>query len=369
MSPSRRRPSTPRSTRDHSERERAERLQAATYRISEAAHAAEDLPQLFRAVHDIISELMPAKNLYIALYDTEVGLLSFPYWVDEHDPPPAPHKPERGLTEYVLRTGQPLLATPEVHEELGRRGEAELVGAPSLDWIGVPLKAHDRTIGVLVAQTYTEGIRFGEREKDILQFVSTQVAMAIERKRAEEAVRTSEARLKALLDSALDACVTMDETGRITSWSAAAETVFGWPASEAIGRSLAATIIPPQHREGHGRGLARFLETGEGPILRQRIEITALHRDGREFPVELTVTPIRLGDHWLFGAFVRDLTEAKHAEQALRRSEASYRGLVEHAAYGIYRATADGKFLMVNPALFTMLGFPSADDLLNMDAS
>jgi PAS domain S-box-containing protein len=503
MSPSRRRPGTPRSTRDHTERERAEQLQAATYRISEAAHAAEDLPELFRAIHGIISELMPARNLYIALYDADVGLLSFPYWVDEHDPPPAPRQLERGLTEYVLRTGQPLLATPEVHEDLGRRGEADLVGAPSLDWIGVPLKAHDRTIGVLVAQTYTEGIRFGERETDILQFVSTQVAMAIERKRAEEAVRASEARLKALLDSALDACVTMDETGRITSWSAAAETVFGWPASEAIGRSLAATIIPPQHREGHGRGLARFLETGEGPILRQRIEITALHRDGREFPVELTVTPIRLGDHWLFGAFVRDrtdqkqaeqalrkevgereaaeqllrqvidadpslvfvkdrdgkfvlvnkavadiygttvdsqvgktdadfnpnkeevehflrddravmdsrrpklvteeavtnpatgatrwfqtvkvpllspdgeahrvlgvatdITERKRAEEALRRSEASYRGLVEHAAYGIYRATGDGRFLMVNPALFTMLGYGSAEELLKID--
>ncbi|HTD70548.1 MAG TPA: PAS domain S-box protein [Gemmatimonadales bacterium] len=357
------------SRRDPTERERAQQLQAATYRISEATNAAEDLPQLFRAIHGIISELMPAKNLYIALQDTTSGVLSFPYWVDEHDPPPTPHRPSRGLTEYVLRTGQPLLATPEVHEDLSRRGEAELVGAPSLDWIGVPLKTHDRTIGVLVAQTYTQGIRFGEREKDILQFVSTQVAMAIERKRAEEAVRTSEGQLKALLDSALDACVTMDETGRLTSWSAAAETVFGWRASEAIGRSLAETIIPQQHREGHARGLARFLETGEGPILRQRIEITALHRNGREFPVELTVTPIRLGDHWLFGAFVRDLTEEKHAEQALRRSEASYRGLVEHAAYGIYRATAHGKFLMVNPALFTMLGFPSADDLLKIDAS
>src|SRR5216117_3157066 len=368
MSPSRRPPSTRRvSERSAIEREQAAQLQTATYRISEAAHAAEDLAQLFRAVHDIISELMPAKNLYIALYDAHAGLLSFPYWVDEHDPPPARHKLERGLTEYVLRTGQPLLATPQVHEELSRRGEADLVGAPSLDWIGVPLKAHDRTIGVLVAQTYTEGIRFGEREKDILQFVSTQVAMAIERKRAEEAVRASEARLKALLDSALDACVTMDETGRITSWSAAAEAVFGWPAWETIGRSLAATIIPRQHREGHARGLARFLETGEGPILRQRIEITALHRDGREFPVELTVTPTRLGDHWLFGAFVRDLTDANRAEQALRRSEASYRGLVEHAAYGIYRATADGKFLMVNPALFTMLGYPSAEDVLQLD--
>src|SRR6267143_1387894 len=445
MSPSRRRPPTRGGSKtEATERAQAAQLQTATYRFSEAANAAEDLSELFRAIHDIISGLMPAKNLYVALYDADTGRLSFPYWIDEHDPPPAPHKLERGLTEYVLRTGQPLLATPEVHEELGRRGEAELVGAPSLDWIGVPLKAHDRTIGVLVAQTYVEGIRFGEREKDILQFVSTQVAMAIERKRAEEAVRTSEAQLKALLDSALDACVTMDETGRLTSWSAAAEAVFGWPASEAIGRSLADTIIPQQHREGHARGLARFLETGEGPILRQRIEITALHRDGREFPVELTVTPIRLGDHWLFGAFVRDrtdqkqaeqalrkevgereaaeqllrqvidadpslvfvkeepvtnpatgatrwfqtvkvpllspdgearrvlgvatdITERKRAEEALRRSEASYRGLVEHAAYGIYRATGDGTFLMVNPALFTMLGHGSAEELLKID--
>src|SRR6266576_2417744 len=368
MSPSRRRPSTHRGSKSEAtEREQAAQLQAATYRISEAANAAEDLPQLFRAVHDIITELMPAKNLYIALYDTDAGILSFPYWVDEHDPAPAPRELERGLTDYVLRTGQPLLATPQVHEDLVRRGEADLIGAPSLDWIGVPLKAQERAIGVLVPQTYPEGVRFGERQKDILQFVSTQVAMANEPKPAEEAVRASEARLKALLDSALDACVTMDETGRITSWSAAAETVFGWPASEALGRSLADTIIPPQHREAHARGLARFLETGEGPILRQRIEITALHRDGREFPVELTVTPIRLGDHWLFGAFVRDLTDAKRAEQALRRSEASYRGLVEHAAYGIYRATADGKFLMVNPALFAMLGYASAEELLKID--
>ncbi len=368
MSPSRRRPparSGPKT--EASEREQAAQLQTATYRISEATNAAEDLSELFRAIHDIIGGLMPAKNLYVALYDADTGLLSFPYWIDEHDPPPAAHELERGLTEYVLRTGQPLLATPEVHEELGRRGEADLVGAPSLDWIGVPLKAHDRTIGVLVSQTYAEGIRFGEREKNILQFVSTQVAMAIERKRAEEAVRTSEARLKALLDSALDACVTMDEDGRITSWSAAAEAVFGWSAPEAIGRSLAETIIPPQYREGHARGLARFLETGEGPILRQRIEITALHRDGREFPVELTVTPIRLGDRWLFGAFVRDVTAEKRAEQALHRSEASYRGLVEHAAYGIYRATGDGKFLMVNPALFTILGYGSAEELLRVD--
>src|SRR2546423_14302178 len=115
MSPRRRRPSTHRGSKSEAtEREQAAQLQAATYRISEAANAAEDLPQLFRAVHQIISGLMPANNLYIALYDADAGLLSFPHWVDEHDPAPVTRELRRGLTEYVLRTGQPLLATPQV---------------------------------------------------------------------------------------------------------------------------------------------------------------------------------------------------------------------------------------------------------------
>src|SRR2546426_11135284 len=129
MSPRRRRPSTHRGSKSEvTEREQAAQLQAATYRISEAANAAEDLPQLFRAVHGIISELMPAKNLYIALYDTDAGILSFPYWVDEHDPPPARHKLERGLTEDSLRSRQRLLATPGVHWTLSYCGTQDQVG-------------------------------------------------------------------------------------------------------------------------------------------------------------------------------------------------------------------------------------------------
>src|SRR2546421_11629780 len=100
MSPSRRRPSTPRgSNGETTEREQAARLQTATYRISEAANAAEHLPELFRAIHGIISELMPARNLYISLYDAAAGVLSFPYWADERDPPPTAHKVQRAPTE------------------------------------------------------------------------------------------------------------------------------------------------------------------------------------------------------------------------------------------------------------------------------
>jgi len=325
---------------------RAQQLQGATYRIAQAAIGTPGLADLLPAVHQIVGELMPTQNFYIALYDPVHELLSFPYAVDERDEDFPTKKPGKGLTEYVLRTGQPLLVTPEVQTELERRGEVELIGAPSIDWLGVPLKIGDRTIGVLVAQTYTPGVRYGEREKEILQFVSTQVAMAIERSRADGELRASEARLKAIIDAALDSVITMDGDGVIRSWSPQAERTFGWPASETIGRRLSATIIPPRYRDAHERGLAHFLATGAGPVLNRRIEITGLRRDGREFPVELTITPVRIGGAWLFSAFVRDISERKLVEQRRATQYTVTRILAEagtlaEAASGILRSIAE----------------------------
>ncbi|MDE3034408.1 MAG: PAS domain S-box protein [Nitrospirota bacterium] len=134
-------------------------------------------------------------------------------------------------------------------------------------------------------------------------------------KAAEEALRESETRTRVIVETALDAVVVMASDGRITEWNAHAETVFGWPRAEAIGRVLAETIIPPAHREAHERGLRRFLETGQGPLLNRRVEITACRRDGGEFPVELAITPARQGNVHTFSAFVRDITQRKESEK------------------------------------------------------
>jgi PAS domain S-box-containing protein len=177
--------------RDSTSRKRIEKLKDSIFRISAAAISSETLDELFQCIHKVIADLMPANNFYIALYDAATDTLSFPYFVDEYDPTPAPKKPGRGLTEYVLRTGNPLLASPEVFADLERRGEVESVGAPSIDWLGVPLNISGKTIGVLVVQSYTEGVRFSEEEKDILKFVSDQVAMTVHRKKAEAQIRAS----------------------------------------------------------------------------------------------------------------------------------------------------------------------------------
>jgi len=142
---------------------------------------------------------------------------------------------------------------------------------------------------------------------------------ALEDAQLKSAEREGEAaEFAAIIDTALDAVIRMDSGGVITGWNAQAAATFGWTAAEAIGRLLADTIIPPQHRESHRRGLERYLTTGEHQILNRRIEITALHRNGREFEVELAVTPVRVGAGWYFTAFVRDVTARKHAEAAQR---------------------------------------------------
>jgi PAS domain S-box-containing protein len=177
--------------RDITESKRAEQVQQAIYRISQALVTTASLDELYHSIHNILGELMPVENFYIELYDPNNDLLSFPYYVDLYDQPPPPSKPERGLTEYVLRTKKPLWAPEGVFRELVQQGEVEVVGSDSLDWIGVPLKLEERVTGVMVAQSYTPGVLYNQEDLDLMEFVSTQVAVSIERKKAEDALRIS----------------------------------------------------------------------------------------------------------------------------------------------------------------------------------
>ncbi len=184
---------------DITERVRSARLESAVYRISQAANTSERLEDLFRSIHEVVGELMPARNFYIALHDPATNTLTFPYFVDEKEDAPPRRPLGKGLTEYVLRTGGPLLASPEVFDRLVASGEVVPIGAPSIDWLGVPLKAKGTAFGVLAVQSYTEGVRYTEQDRDILEFVSTQIAMAVERKRAEATLRERERALSSLL--------------------------------------------------------------------------------------------------------------------------------------------------------------------------
>ncbi|MFI5337781.1 MAG: ATP-binding protein, partial [Opitutales bacterium] len=178
---------------DVTARRHAELVQAALHQISEAAHATSDLPAMYRRIHEIVGALLPAKNFYVALYDETTELLSFPYFVDEIDPPPPPRKLGQGLTAMVLRNGRPLLLTAEKLDAMRREGTIQMVGTLPLDWLGIPLISEQRCIGVLGVQNYTGAIRYTARDSELLQFVSQHIAAAIERKQAAETLKVAKA--------------------------------------------------------------------------------------------------------------------------------------------------------------------------------
>jgi PAS domain S-box-containing protein len=125
-----------------------------------------------------------------------------------------------------------------------------------------------------------------------------------------------------ILDTAYDAFVSIDAKGVITAWNRQAEATFGWSREEAIGRTLTETIIPPRYHEGHQKGLERFLKTGEGPVLDKRIQLEGRHRDGHEFPIELTITALKTGETYAFNAFLHDISDRIRAEKEIQQKAA-----------------------------------------------
>jgi PAS domain S-box-containing protein len=152
--------------------------------------------------------------------------------------------------------------------------------------------------------------------------LGSQIGQFVVRRKAEDAVAESEARNRAILDSALDAVITMNHRGEVLEFNRAAERVFGYTRQDVLGREMAELIVPPSLRERHRRGLARYLETDAATVLDTRLEIVALHADGREFPVELTITRIELPGPATFTGYVRDITERRRAEKELKESRA-----------------------------------------------
>jgi len=306
------------SYRDITEQKRTEELNAALYAIAARSQSAEDLQQFFAAIHNIVGQLMNARNFYIALYDSQAQLLSFPYFVDEEDPTPAPKPLGRGLTEYILRSGEPLLVTPAVFEELERRGEVESIGTPSLDWLGVPLKSGTACIGVLVVQTYNENTRFGERDREILKFVSQQLAATIEHKRYEEALRRSEARSRSLILSAAFGICRCTLGGRFLDVNPALINMLGHGSVEDLLKLDARreVFVNPQD-------LDRLAEDYRRTGSLNGVELQWRRKDGRVIIVRLSGCAATISDEpeEVLELIAEDITDRRQLEEQLRQAQ------------------------------------------------
>ncbi len=304
--------------RDISDRKRVEALSSALYRVAEKSSTAHDLQQFFAAVHSIVDELMYARNFYIAIYDSATELLTFPYFVDEQDTAPTPKKLGRGLTDYLIRTGEPLLATPEVLQAMEDRGEVARNGSRSLDWMGVPLKVNSHTFGALVVQTYSRNIRYGERDKEILTFVARQLASAVEIKRNEQALRRSEARYRSLVQSSVYGIYRSSLEGRFLDVNPALITMLGYGSPEEV------LLLDPEkdvfaQPEEHSRLIEEFRRIGR----LDGIEVKWKRKDGSSITVRVSGRAVSSADEPadVLEAIAEDVTDRRALEDQFRQAQ------------------------------------------------
>src|SRR4051812_36028988 len=343
--------------RDVTESVRNEQMQSALFRIATLSRDARNLDEFYGAVHGIVNGLMEATYFYIAEYDAERDILTFPYFVDKYDPAPVGRPPGRGLTAYVLRTGKPLLATPEEFDDLKKSGEVESIGAPSVDWLGVPLSTGERTWGVIGVQTYDEGVRYTERDRDLLVFVAQHVASAIEQKRQEDALRESERRYRQMFENNRAVQLLLDpESGRIVDANVAAAEFYGWDVDTL--RTMHVWQINTLDEAAVRDEMTNVASQRRSYfVFRRRLA------NGETRDVEVHSGPIVSGGRKLLYSIIHDITERKHAEEALLLSEQKYRNIVDYASVGIYRSKPDGTILMANPSLARILGYESIEEL------
>ncbi len=276
--------------RDITERKDNELLRVANTQIVEAALSAPDIADLLKIIHENVNTLMPAPNFYIALYDERADLITFTYYANEHDSPFPSQKPGRDLTSYVLRTGKPLLVTPEVFDDLVKSEEVKGGSMSGVEWLGVPLKSGNQRFGVMAVQTYDQKIRFTEKNLETLNTIASQAAIAIERKRAEEALKrrndylAAAAEIGRLVTSTLDLNTIFSRTVKLVSerfgyYHAAIfvmeETGFNVTLAEATGEGS-----EEMKRMGHSRQVDNYSVIGRAIQLGLPVVVNNTALDG-----------------------------------------------------------------------------------------
>ena len=317
---------------DITERKRAELLQSALYRVAEMTTTTQDMQAFFSAVHRIVGELMHAGNFFIALCDPETEMVSFPYFVDEADEPPAPRKLKRGMTEYVFRTGRSLLASREILRTMIAAREIEVIGTLPVDWLGVPLKVGEATVGVLAVQSYTESIRYEETDQHVLTFVSQHIASALNRKRDEDALRQSEEMYRSILENIEDGYYETDLKGNMTFFNDPVAKMLGYTRDELLGMNnrdfMDADVAKVVYQE-----FSRVARTRE-PSRGFAYQLNA--KDGTKRFVEASVS-LKLDDDGNpvgFRGVKRDITARRLAEESFERNLKEFLAMVSSVSDG-----------------------------------
>lgn len=297
------------------------RTQTAIYQISEAVFSTHNLRELYPKVHQIIGELIPAKNFFIALYNTENSMVRFPYYVDEFDSAPpdtydTPSPMENGATPYVIRTGTSVLLNRQRYLELIESGEIELVGTLPQEWMGAPLRDEKgKIIGILTVQIYDNSGHYTDHDMELLTYVSVQVGMAIARKSADVALRESEERFRLVVQNSHDGIIIINDNFLVTYANPEMARIIDVPAEDLINQDFRDYLDPASRKIA----VDHYTRRQKHETVTPRYELNIVTRRGALRPVEVSSAVItdEAGQNWTVTQCL-DISDRKKADLALQ---------------------------------------------------
>ncbi|MFC2111727.1 PAS domain S-box protein, partial [Bacteroidota bacterium] len=347
---------------DITERKKSERVQQILYNISNAVNVTDNLNDLFITIQNEIGKIFDTRNFFIAFYNKEADTLSMPFFVDEKDTFDS-FPAEQTLTGYMIRNDKPILMKDIDINKLIKSGEIKDVGAPSKIWLGVPLKLKDKIIGALVVQNYEDENAYDEKDLDILKFVSSQISLSVETRRAYDEVQVEKAYFEQLFEGSPETVVLTDNDGKLLRVNHEFEKLFGYSRKEAVGQFINELIVPDD-LSSEAKNISQRVAKGE-PI---RTETIRKHKDGRLIHVSVLGTPIEVegGQVAVYGIY-RDITDRKNAEIALRDSEEKLRNILYSSPDAITVSDLNGNITECNQAALDIFECENENDLIGLN--
>ncbi len=336
-------------------------LKKTIYEISDLTHESKNLPHLFKKIHQAVEKLMPAKNFYIALYNEKSNTLSFPYFVDEVSGRPNPKRQGKGMTEYVMNLKQAILVTKQEMLQLYEQGKINSIDNISEVWLGVPLIINQMVIGVVAVQDFNNMETYGETEKQLLNYVSEQIAFAISRKRAEEQIQQKTILFEELFCNAPTGIVLVDREDRVLNANQAFLSMFAYKHHEIVKRAINDLIVPPDHQE-EAMSLSRStqnMETASVETIRQ-------DKYGKLLNVIAYGVPVLIDGELeaIYGIYV-DITELHKAKTNLSEERDRLQVMLGSIGDGVIATDDEGKIVLMNKIASDLTGF-SMEEALNL---
>ena len=336
---------------DIAERKYNELIQRAISNISNAALSTQSLRELIQEIHQIVGTLMPADNFYIALYDDVRDLLTFPYYIDKFDTALPPQKPGEGLTSYVLRSKESLLANDKVLEKLEKSGEVNTGGTKDINWLGVPLTSGDKVLGVMAVQTYNTKAKLTEQHRETLTFVGKQISSALESKQ-------SELELRALFSAMDDVIFVVDSETRYLRIAPTNPSGLYRPPEELLGQRMD-QVLPKKIHTLFKDSIRKALDSNKTVNIEYPLDI-----GGKEIWFYASLSKLSEDQvYWV----ARDITERKESEKALQDAHARIQYILDSTTVPTHITSMDGTFLYANQAVADTLGLP-LDEIVGSQA-